>query len=88
MPPALCAGNQELMHLTVHVPDDMIERVKDKLPPPELGVLEAVALDAILAFLNETGECRATERRSVVAVFLVSSGMSMPYKERCSGALA
>jgi hypothetical protein len=40
------------MQLIVHVPDDVIERVKDKLPPPEMGVLEAVALDAILGFLH------------------------------------
>jgi hypothetical protein len=40
------------MQLTIHIPDDMVERVKDRLPPPEMGVLEAVALDAILAFLR------------------------------------
>jgi hypothetical protein len=39
------------MQLTLHVPDDLIESVKDKLPPPEMGMLEAVALDAILGFL-------------------------------------
>lgn len=39
------------MRLTVHVPDDLIEKVKDKLPRPEVGILEAVALDAILGFL-------------------------------------
>jgi hypothetical protein len=40
------------MQVIVHVPDDMIEPVKDKLPPPETGVLEAIALDAILGFLS------------------------------------
>jgi hypothetical protein len=40
------------MQLIVHVPDDLIENVKDKLPPPSVGVMEAVALDAILGFLN------------------------------------
>lgn len=39
------------MQLIVHIPDDMIEKVKDKLPPPEVGVLEAIALDAVLGFL-------------------------------------
>jgi hypothetical protein len=39
------------MQLTIHVPDDMLEKVKDRLPPREAGVLEAVALDAILGFL-------------------------------------
>jgi hypothetical protein len=39
------------MQLILHVPDDMIEKVKDKLPPAEVGILEAIALDAVLAFL-------------------------------------
>jgi hypothetical protein len=39
------------MQLVINVPDDMIEAVKDKLPPAEAGVLEAIALDAILGFL-------------------------------------
>ncbi|MDR3754865.1 MAG: hypothetical protein P4K93_16955 [Terracidiphilus sp.] len=40
------------MKLIVHIPDDMIEPVKDKLPPPEVGTLEAIALDAILGYLH------------------------------------
>jgi hypothetical protein len=40
------------MQITIHVPDDMLEAVRDRLPPPEMGVLEAVALDAILAYLQ------------------------------------
>jgi hypothetical protein len=43
------------MELTIHVPDDMLESVKEKLPPPEMGVLEAVALDAVLGFLLKLG---------------------------------
>ena len=39
------------MQLTVHIPDDILESVKLKLPPRESGVLEAVALDAVLGFL-------------------------------------
>ena len=39
------------MKLVIHVPDDMLDRVKEKLPPPEMGVLETVALDAVLGFL-------------------------------------
>ena len=46
------------MQLTIHVPDDLIAAVRDQLPPPETGVLEAVALDAILGFL---GRLRAPE---------------------------
>ena len=41
------------MQIIVHIPDDLIEKVKDRLPPPEMGVLEAVALDAILGFLEK-----------------------------------
>jgi len=25
------------MQLTIHIPDDLLESVKDKLPPPEVG---------------------------------------------------
>lgn len=39
------------MKLEIQIPDDMLDRVKGKLPPPEMGVLEAVALDAVLGFL-------------------------------------
>jgi hypothetical protein len=44
------------MQLTIKIPDQIIEKVKDKLPPPESGVLEAVALDAILGFLQKLEE--------------------------------
>ena len=35
------------MELTIHIPDDILESVKDKLPPAEAGVLEAIALGAV-----------------------------------------
>jgi hypothetical protein len=41
------------MQIIVHIPDEMVEQVKDRLPPPETGVLEAIALDAILGFLSK-----------------------------------
>jgi hypothetical protein len=44
------------MQLTIHIPDDILESVKDKLPPPEVGVLEAIAGDAILEFLTSLSE--------------------------------
>ena len=37
------------MRLTIEVPDNIIESVKDKMPPQ--GVLEAVALNAVLDFV-------------------------------------
>ena len=40
------------MQLIVHVPDDLIEAVRDRLPPPEVGVMEAVALHAVLKYLT------------------------------------
>jgi hypothetical protein len=44
------------MQLIVHIPDDLIEAVKDKLPPPDVGLLEAIALDAVLGFLMKLGQ--------------------------------
>ena len=40
------------MKIVVHVPDDFIEPVKGKLESGPTGVLEAVALDAIIAYLD------------------------------------
>lgn len=39
------------MRLTIEIPDTAIEPVKDKMPPPESGVLEAIAVDAVLGFI-------------------------------------
>jgi hypothetical protein len=39
------------MKLTIEIPEEVLDPVRDKLPPPEMGLLEAVAVDAILAFL-------------------------------------
>jgi hypothetical protein len=44
------------MKLEIHVPDDMLEQVKDKLPSRESGLLEAIALDAVLGFLLRLDE--------------------------------
>jgi hypothetical protein len=41
------------MKLTVHIPNEQLEKVKEKLPPPEVGLLEAITLDAILQFLTK-----------------------------------
>ena len=49
------------MQITVHIPDDLIEDVRDKLPPPGMGVLEAVCLDAILAFVDKLRERTAKQ---------------------------
>jgi hypothetical protein len=49
------------MKIVIHVPDDIIESVKDKLPPPETGTLEAVALDAVLGFLDRLSKSMTKE---------------------------
>lgn len=40
------------MKLKLHIPDDLVERVKERLPHAT-GVLEAIAVDAILEFLRK-----------------------------------
>lgn len=44
------------MQLVIHVPDDFIEPVKSKLENGPTGVLEAIALDAILGYLDRLHE--------------------------------
>jgi hypothetical protein len=36
------------MQLIVHIPDELIAKYQHLLPPPSTGLLETVALDAIL----------------------------------------
>jgi hypothetical protein len=38
------------MQLTIHIPDDLFDDVKDKLAAQPSGILETIALDAILGF--------------------------------------
>jgi hypothetical protein len=40
------------MNLTIHVPDELLEELKDKLASQPSHVLETVALDAIFGFLD------------------------------------
>jgi hypothetical protein len=40
------------MQLTIHIPDNVLAEYRHVLPPPETGILEAVAVDAILAALS------------------------------------
>jgi hypothetical protein len=44
------------MILTVNIPDDIFEDVKDKLATQPTGVLETIALDAVLHFLQTLRE--------------------------------
>jgi hypothetical protein len=40
------------MQLTINVPDFLFDDVKDKLATQPTGILEAIALDAILGYLD------------------------------------
>jgi hypothetical protein len=42
--------------IVIHIPDDLIDPVKHKLPPPRIGVLEAIVLDVILDFLDRLSD--------------------------------
>ncbi len=64
------------MQLTIHVPDDMLEKVKDKLPHREVGVLEAIALDAIIGFLLKTRRY-AEARTSLISGVALGSALFM-----------
>lgn len=44
------------MELVIHVPNDMSDPVNDKLAALPTGVLEAVALDAVLRLIGKLGE--------------------------------
>ena len=44
------------MKLILDIPDNLIEPVRDKLAAGPTGVLEAVAVDAILGFLASLAE--------------------------------
>jgi hypothetical protein len=44
------------MQLILNIPDEVIETYRRVLPPPELGLLQAVAVDAILGLLSRLEE--------------------------------
>jgi len=46
---------------TIHIPDEVIADYGVSLPPPELGIFEAVAVDAILAALQRMAAAAATK---------------------------
>ena len=52
------------MQLTIHIPDEIIDGYGVKLPPPELGLFEAVAVDAILAALQRLSDADAAKSGS------------------------
>jgi hypothetical protein len=52
------------MQLTIHVPDDLFDDVKDKLASQPSGVLETVALDAILVFLDALRDGGSSNQRA------------------------
>jgi hypothetical protein len=48
-----------VVQLTIHIPDEVLAEYRHVLPPPELGLLEAVAIDAILAALERMANSRS-----------------------------
>lgn len=48
------------MQLTIHIPDDILDDYRHVLPPPEMGVLETIALDAILGALDKMASAAET----------------------------
>ena len=52
------------MQLTIYVPDDLLHEEKDKLTSQPSGVLETVALDAILGFLDALRDGGSPNRES------------------------
>ena len=52
------------MKLTIHVPDDLLDDLKDKLASEPSGVLEAVALDAILGFLDRLRDSGSSNQKA------------------------
>ena len=49
------------MKLTIHIPDEIIAEYRNVLPPPEMGLLKAVAIDAILGLLSRSLERQTQE---------------------------
>jgi hypothetical protein len=52
------------MQLTIHIPDDLFDDVKDKLAAQPSGILETVALDAILGFLDRLRDDGSSRQRA------------------------
>jgi hypothetical protein len=50
------------MLLTLNIPDDILEDVKDKLAAQPTGVLEAIAMDAVVGFLDTLKERDPSKR--------------------------
>jgi hypothetical protein len=40
------------MQFTINIPDDVIDGYRHVLPPPEMGILEAIMVDAVMAALD------------------------------------
>lgn len=47
------------MQFTIHIPDEVLDEYREAMPPPELGLLEAIAVDAIIASLQRLQAARA-----------------------------
>lgn len=57
---AVCCAS---MQLTINIPDVLLDDVKHELASQPTGVLETIALDAILGFLNRLRDRRSSNQR-------------------------
>jgi hypothetical protein len=57
--PILAARHGGAVQLTIHIPDEIIDGYGVALPPLEMGIFEAVAVDAILAALQRMADADA-----------------------------
>jgi len=49
------------LQLTIHIPDEVIEPYRDVLPPPEMGLLEAIMVEVVLSALQRMADARARQ---------------------------
>lgn len=52
------------MQLTINVPDFLLDDVRNKLAAQPTGILEAVALDAILGYLDRLRKERSSNQNA------------------------
>lgn len=52
------------MEIRIVVAEDIVDPVRELLPPPGMGILEAIALDAILSYFDRLKKSQQTNPAS------------------------
>jgi len=52
------------MQLTLNIPDDLFDDVKDRLSALPSGVLESIAMDAVLGFIENLRHYNPSEKNA------------------------